>query len=247
MCDELSAWPRPVGPRSAVRLPPVRDDVLEGFHLPVGAMAMEGHAGAQLPAVEWARPLDVALQRRLDTALWTPNRHRHQASAACLETSDKSVGVHMFVEEKDPVAKIRHLTCHELIHAASAHLLLPAWLNEGLAAASVDRFMGEPTIRQDFLGLLQRTQPKGAPPSYRAMSRLQGETLAYHAVRGYWIVRLLEETSSGLLRELLSVRRTAKELERRVALALHVAPERFWTEIDELLVGHFTPAGHTAA
>ncbi len=164
-----------------------------------------------------------------------------------LETSDKSVGVHMFVEEKDPVAKIRHLTCHELIHAASAHLHLPAWLNEGLAAASVDRFMGKPTIREDSLGLLQRTQPKGAPPSYRAMSRLQGETLAYHAVRGYWIVRLLEETCPGVLRELLSVRRTDKELERRVALALHVAPERFWTEIDEVLVGHFTPAGHTAA
>ena len=163
-----------------------------------------------------------------------------------LETSDKSVGVHMFVEEKDPVAKIRHLTCHELIHAASAHLHLPAWLNEGLAAASVDRFMGKPTIREDSLGLLQRTQPKSAPPSYRAMSRLQGETLAYHAVRGYWIVRLLEETCPGVLRELLSVRRTAKEIERRVADGLLIPPERLWTEIDQVLVDYFNRHGPSA-
>ena len=160
-----------------------------------------------------------------------------------LETSDKSVGVHMFVEEKDPVAKIRHLTCHELIHAASAHLHLPDWLNEGLAAASVDRFMGKPTIREDSLGLLQRTQPKGVPPSYRAMSRLRGETLAYHAIRGYWIVRFLEDTQPGFLRGLLSTRQAPAAIERLVAEHLGLQPHGLWREIDDLVIRHFEDRG----
>jgi len=156
-----------------------------------------------------------------------------------LEVSDKSVGAHMFVEEKDPVAKVRHLTCHELIHAASAHLVLPPWLNEGLAAATVDRFMGKPTIREDSLGLLERTQPKGAPPSYRAMASLQGEMLAYHAVRGYWIVRLLEEVHPGFLRGILGERRAPREIERLVAERFGVPPGNLWGEIDGLVSHHF--------
>jgi hypothetical protein len=164
-----------------------------------------------------------------------------------LEISDKSVGIHMFVEEPDPVAKVRHLTCHELIHAASAHLRLPAWLNEGLAAVSVDRFMGKLTIREDTLGLIQRFRPKGPPLSYRAMARLHGESLAYHAVRGYRIVRLLEATQVGFLRGLLAQRRSLKEIEHRVAEGLHLPPASLWIKIDEVLLSCLMPGEPTAA
>jgi hypothetical protein len=157
-----------------------------------------------------------------------------------LEISDKSVGVHMYVEEKDPVVKIRHLACHELTHAASAHLRLPAWLNEGLAGVSVDRFMGKPTIRDDTLGLIQRFRPKGPPPTYRQLSGVRGEVLAYHAVRGYWVVRLLEATQAGVLREILSKRRSPKEIESRIAEALSLRPVNFWASIDEVLASYFT-------
>ena len=163
-----------------------------------------------------------------------------------LEISDKSIGIHMYVEEKDALAKIRHLTCHELIHAASAHLALPAWLNEGLAAVSVDRFMGKPTIRQDSLELLARTQPKAAPLSYRSMARLQGEALAYHAVRGYWIVRFLEEAHPGFVRGLLSERRSPAEIERRVAKRLGVPPGNLWNQIDDLVGDFFRQKGLTS-
>lgn len=162
-----------------------------------------------------------------------------------LEASDKSIGARMYVEEKDMRAKVRHVTCHELIHAASAHLALPAWLNEGLAAVSVDRFMGYATIREDTLFLVQRYGPKGPPLTYRQLSRLQGEAIAYHSVRGYWIVRLLEKTEPGCLRELLSMRRKAKDIERRVADGLHVPRDRFWAEIDDVMADRFqvaTPA-----
>jgi hypothetical protein len=185
------------------------------------------------------------------SAGWTQHYGRRTAIGIkpprLLDVSDKSVGVHMFVEEKDPIAKIRHLACHELTHAASAHLRLPAWLNEGLAAVSVDRFMGKPTIRDDTLGLIQRSRPKGPPPTYRQLSRFRGEALAYHAVRGYWIVRWLEEISPGFLRRLLSVRRTANEIERSVAEALHVAHGRLWTEIDGVMADRLKPAGPDAA
>ncbi len=163
-----------------------------------------------------------------------------------LEISDKSVGVLMYVEEKDPIAKVRHLTCHELTHAASAHLRLPAWLNEGLAAVSVDRFMGRPTIRDDTLELIRRFRPKGPPPTYRQLSGVRGEALAYHAVRGYWIVRLLEATQGGFLHGLLSRRRTSREIERRVAEALRLPAADFWSRIDGILGGSF-PGGTTDA
>jgi hypothetical protein len=46
---------------------------------------------------------------------------------------DDFVGEFIFVEEKDTQTNVRHVTCHELTHACSAYLGLPAWLNEGLA------------------------------------------------------------------------------------------------------------------
>jgi hypothetical protein len=160
-----------------------------------------------------------------------------------LDLSDKSVGVHMFVEEPDPVAKVRHLTCHELTHAASAHLRLPAWLNEGLATVTVDRFMGKATIRQESLDLLRRFQPKAPPPSYRALPRFRGETLAYHAVRGYWIVRLLEEAHPGFVPSLLTSRQSAAWIERQVATRLGLGPAGLWTQIDAHVEAHFRERG----
>jgi hypothetical protein len=187
--------------------------------------------------VEWPGAPDLALQRRLDPALRAPDAIGIKPPRL-LETSDRSVGMHMYVQEKDAVAKVRHLTRHELIHAAFAHLRLPTWLNEGLAAA-VDRFMGKPTIREDSLCLLERTQLKGTPPSYRALSRLRGETLAYHAVRGYWIVRFLEETHPGFLRRLLAKRQVLAAIERQIAEKLGLQPESLWREIDGVVSRHF--------
>jgi hypothetical protein len=136
-----------------------------------------------------------ARKTRPYSAGWTQRYGRRVAIGIrpprLLEVSDKSIAAYMYAEEKDPNAKTRHLTCQELVHAASAHPALPAWLNEGLAAVTVDRFMGKPTIRKASLDLVRRFQPKVAPPSYRQLARMQAEAIAYHAVRGCWIVRLL--------------------------------------------------------
>jgi hypothetical protein len=184
------------------------------------------------------------------SAGWTQRYGRRTAIGIkpprLLDVSDKSVGVHMFVEEKEPIAKIRHLACHELTHAASAHLRLPTWLNEGLATVTVDRFLGKVTIRQESLNLLQRVQPKAPPPSYRNLHRFRGETLAYHAVRGYWIVRLLEESHPGFVRSLLTSRQPAAWIERQVAEQLSVQPAALWRDIDDLVTAHFSAPASTS-
>jgi len=183
------------------------------------------------------------------SAGWTQRYGRRTAIGIkpprLLDVSDKSVGVHMFVEEKDPIAKIRHLACHELTHAASAHLRLPAWLNEGLATVTMDRFLGKVTIRPESLNLLERVQSKAPPPSYRTFHRFRGETLAYHAVRGYWIVRLLEESHLGFVRSLLTSRQSAAWIERQVAEQLSVEPSRLWQEIDDRVTAHFPAPAST--
>lgn len=177
------------------------------------------------------------------SAGWTVRYGRRTAIGVkpprLLDRSDRSVGEHIFVEETDPVAKVRHVTCHEIIHAASAHLRLPPWLNEGLAAVSVDRFIGKETIRRESLRLLERHEPKGPPLSYRAMARLQGEALAYHAVRGYWIVRYLEATWPGLVRSLLAKRSAPGEIERVIAGQLGLPAADLWRQMDGTIAAHF--------
>ena len=156
-----------------------------------------------------------------------------------LEQSDRSIGARIFVEETDTRVKVQHVTCHELVHACSAHLRLPAWLNEGIATVTVDRFLGYPTIREETLGLIGDHEPKGSPPTYRALSRMSGEAIAYHGVRGYWLVRYLEEKYPGLLRHLFSQGQDGPSIERALITQLGREPERSWTEIDGAVVDHF--------
>jgi hypothetical protein len=156
-----------------------------------------------------------------------------------LEQSDRSIGVRMFVEEKDMKVNVQHVTCHELVHACSAHLKLPMWLNEGIATVTTDRFLERPTIRRETLEFMRNFVPKAAPPTYRELSRMGGEAIAYHGMRGYWLVRYLEEKCPGFLRQMFSLRRNAKTIEREMVIELGMEPESFWSEIDGVVVGHF--------
>jgi hypothetical protein len=110
------------------------------------------------------------------SAAWTQRYGRRVAIGVkpphLLEQSDRSIGVRMFVEEKDMKVNVQHVTCHELTHACSAHLKLPAWLNEGIATVTVDRFLERRTIREETLELVRGFLPKGAPPTYRELSRM---------------------------------------------------------------------------
>ena len=159
-----------------------------------------------------------------------------------VEKSDRSIGVRMFVEERDQRLNVEQVTCHELVHACSAHLLLPMWLNEGIATLTADRFLGRPVIREDTVGFVRDFQPKGKPPTYRELLRMNVETIAYHSLRGYWIVRYLEHAQPGFLRELLSVRRDWRTIEAELARLLGIAPDDLWSKIDGMVAGHFEKA-----
>lgn len=156
-----------------------------------------------------------------------------------LEQSDRRFGVRMFVQEKDMKTNVRHVTCHELVHACSAHLQLPAWLNEGIATITVDRFLDRRTIQTETLNLVRSFQPKSAPATYRELSRMSGEAFVYHAVRGYWLVGYLEARSPGFLQRLFSQGCDSRAITREMALELGLEPANFWREIDDLVVDHF--------
>ena len=177
------------------------------------------------------------------SAAWTQRYGRRVAIGVkpprLLEQSDKRFGVRMFVQEKDIKTNVRLVTCHELVHACSAHLQLPAWLNEGLATVTADRFLGKRTILSDTLNLVRNHQPKSAPPTYRRLSRMSGEAFVYHAVRGYWLVGYLEEKSPGFLRRMFSQRWDSRTITREIALELGVEPDNFWREIDDMVSDHF--------
>jgi len=81
--------------------------------------------------------------------------------------------------------------------------------------------------------------PKGAPPTYRELSRMSGEAIAYHGMRGYWLVRYLEEKHPGFLRRMFSLRRDSKAIEQEMIVALGMEPGRFWSQIDNVVVDHF--------
>jgi len=143
------------------------------------------------------------------------------------------------VEEKDMKVNVQHVTCHELVHACSAHLRLPMWLNEGIATVTVDRFLGRQTIREETLELMRGFLPKAAPPTYRELSRMGMEAIAHHGMRGYWLVRYLEEQHPGFLRRMFSLRRDPKAIEQEMIIELRMEPGRFWSEIDGVVVNHF--------
>jgi hypothetical protein len=177
------------------------------------------------------------------SAAWTQRFGRQVAIGIkpprLLEVSDKSIGRLMFVEEKDTMTKLRHLTCHELTHACSTHFKLPAWLNEGLAAVTVDRFLEKRTIRADTLALLRSFIPRVSPPTYRELSRLSADAIAYYSILGYWLVRYLEELRPGFLKRLFSTPPISRNIELEVAAELGAEQDGFWCKIPGIIGTHF--------
>ena len=67
-----------------------------------------------------------------------------------IQAGDGSIGERIFVKEAQVENKVQQIAYHELTQAFVAYLRLPAWLNEGLARLTVDRFTGHPMVREDF-------------------------------------------------------------------------------------------------
>lgn len=155
-----------------------------------------------------------------------------------IQASDSGLGARIFVPEPDMARKVEQITCHELTHAATAHLKLPAWLNEGLAMLTVDRFVGRPTVKAESAAALAHA------PDILHSRRLpqDSDALVYVYVHGYWLTRYFEETQPGILKGLLTQRYPHAELEARIAAAYGIEQVTFWRDLDERVAAYFKPS-----
>ncbi len=164
-----------------------------------------------------------------------------------MAAADRSIGERIFIREDDITQKVRHVTCHELTHASTAHLKLPSWLNEGLAMVTVDRFFGKPTVREETLATLG-ARPRPSRPRDSAGVNLDDKgAIVRHYVRGYWIARLLAESDLGFLKGLLSERTSRRQLEGRIAAKLELSPNALWSKVDGVVLSHFGRTSHPGA
>jgi len=188
-------------------------------------------------------------------ALWTVAGGFHQAFGRrraigvkpprLLAEADRTIGQRIFVrpEPRDLEREVRQVTCHELTHACTAHLKPPMWLNEGLAMVTVDHFIGAPTVREDSLEILSRGHAGGDSASYRDIDADDRDALLYHAVRGYWLTRFLDEQHPTTLRSLLAAPHNRREISKLLADAVGCEVQHVWQEIDGIVVSRVKPAG----
>jgi hypothetical protein len=156
-----------------------------------------------------------------------------------MQEADGSVGARVFVQTTSIDEKVERTTCHELAHAFVGHLNLPAWLKEGHAMVTVDRYMGKPTVKHETLETLEMLEALAGNPGYRKVSMQDQDAAVYLYTRGYWITRYLEDRQPELLRSLLGQRQSQITLETKVAAALGMEREAFWREIDGMVIDHF--------
>jgi len=154
-----------------------------------------------------------------------------------LSQGDSSMDNRIFIREGDVGSKVQHITCHELVHAYTAHLKLPVWLHEGLAMLTVDRFFERPTIKSETIEALHRSP--GDTNGARKLDLKDPDAVVYLYVRGYWLTRYIEETQPELLKRLLTRRYSHDELEGKIAAACGMERQRFWREMDRTVAAHF--------
>lgn len=148
-------------------------------------------------------------------------------------------GEKIFIREDDLYLKMLSVLCHELTHAFSAHLSLPAWLIEGLAMVTVDRCLGKITVRPDSLDLLGEPIQPHTPKDRINMQAQSREEIILLYIRGYWLTRFLADTQAELLNKALTTSMSASSLEETTAAALGIPPDLFWQKVEPLLVNHY--------
>jgi hypothetical protein len=137
-----------------------------------------------------------------------------------LASAKTRLGERIFEPVSDPTEKVRHITCHELTHAFSAHLRLPAWINEGLAMRAVDHVAGYPTVREETSAQVLWDPSALDSKAYRRVKPSDHEALLALYATGYWMTRRLEDQAQDTLREILRTRRSHGEVNRLVSEAL---------------------------
>ena len=180
---------------------------------------------------------------------WQQSYGRRQAVGIkpprLIQAADSKIGDKIFLRDGDVNDRVRAVACHELTHAFTAGLHLPAWFKEGVAMVAVDRFFGRPTVKRETLGMLGQLTERARVPSDRKVRVRDPDDLVYTYVRGYWLIRYLEESRPGLVAELLSRRYPRRLLEARIAASCGKSPEQYRDGIDQELIAHFQGGANT--
>ena len=113
------------------------------------------------------------------------------------------------------------------------------WLNKGLAMATVDGFAGQATVRTDTIEVFERSSRQASVTKYQDLKLDDQDAIVYQCVRGYWIARFFQDTQAELLKSVLSHRYSHDELETKLAAALGMDRDKFWSDIDGILLAHF--------
>ncbi|MCU0235608.1 MAG: hypothetical protein MUC72_00815 [Acidobacteria bacterium] len=156
-----------------------------------------------------------------------------------LHAGDHSLGRHVFIPGASMEEKVRHVACHELTHACTCRLGLPAWLNEGLSMVAVDLLLGKATVLPATAAALAAAPLPPDRRGYPAFSRKNREDFLCYFVLGYWRVRFLEETRPGLLKKLLREAYCPGEWHGSLAAAYALGDGPSWLGIDRLAATHF--------
>lgn len=149
------------------------------------------------------------------------------------------MGESLFIKQENLEQKVLSIVCHELTHAFSSHLRLPAWMNEGLAMVSTDRCQGRPTVLQDTLQLLKDENQEQRAVEKINLNTQNREEVVLLYVRGYWLTRYMVETQPELVQKLLSQPISHQELEGSISSELGIGRDTFWQEIDQLVVAKY--------
>lgn len=154
-----------------------------------------------------------------------------------LKDADIRIGEKLFVRLDDINDRVRSMVCHELVHAYATVRPLPAWLNEGIAMITVDRFFGFDNVKPQTLELLGTTT---APVrSYRAVPRLTDSELVKFYARAYWLTRYLHEKHPEELQRILGQRFAIGVRDGRLAKILGVDKSDLWEQFDGIVWDHY--------
>ncbi len=154
-----------------------------------------------------------------------------------LEEADIRIGEKLFVHLDDINDRVRSIACHELVHAYATVRPLPAWLNEGIAMITVDRFFDFDTVKPQTLELLGGTSTPLR--RYSALPRLTDSELVKFYARSYWLTRYLHEQHPEELRRILSQRLAIGVRDGRLAKILRVKKTELWEQFDGIVWDHY--------
>lgn len=150
-----------------------------------------------------------------------------------------SFGESIFIPPDTPQEKIHSILAHELTHAFSSHLGLPAWLNEGIAMVSSDHCLGKATVLPNTLQQLNdQDQPNATAETINLNQQKRDEIILLY-IRGYWLTRFLCDFHPKLLNELLMGGYSHREIEDFVSARLELTPGAFWQRAGQLVVTNY--------